>query len=340
MPLRRNFLAGGLATLTAFPPLAARAAGGEPEVKELRYQGMASAVGYPELAENLGYLAPLRLRWVGNTISGPQDIQATVTGDTDFGQAFHSAILKLIGVGAPLVAVIGNTGTDAKSWSGLYTLEDSPVQGPRDLVGRKVGVNTYGAHNEFVLQEYLRRAGLAPAEIAQVTLVVLPPSNAEQALRLRQIDAVFLSPIFREKAASRGGIRLLQSDFELFGEFTTGSYVLTRRFIARNPNAARVFVSGTARAIEWAHTREPAEVVARLAEIIHRRNRGGEDDSAVRYWKSIALGAKGGVLADRNFTLFLDWFRANGNAAVARLKPAEVYTNAFNPYAEGTDRQG
>ena len=45
--------------------------GGEPnglEVKELRYEPYAGIVGFPELAEELGYLAPLRLKYMGSTI--------------------------------------------------------------------------------------------------------------------------------------------------------------------------------------------------------------------------------------------------------------------------------
>ncbi len=38
-------------------------------------KGWAGQVTFPELAEDLGYLAPVKLKWVGNTISGPQDIQ-------------------------------------------------------------------------------------------------------------------------------------------------------------------------------------------------------------------------------------------------------------------------
>lgn len=55
----------------------------------LRYQGFTGMVSYHELAEDLGYLAPLRLEYVGNTISGPQDIQTVVTRDVDFGGAFN-----------------------------------------------------------------------------------------------------------------------------------------------------------------------------------------------------------------------------------------------------------
>ena len=50
------------------------------EVTELRYQGSAGQVTLPELAADLGYLGNLKLKWIGNTISGPQDIQAAATG--------------------------------------------------------------------------------------------------------------------------------------------------------------------------------------------------------------------------------------------------------------------
>src|SRR6185436_11240831 len=59
------------------------------EVSELRYQSLAGHVLYPELAEDLGYLAPLKLRSVGSTYSGPQDLQSTATNDTDFSLAFN-----------------------------------------------------------------------------------------------------------------------------------------------------------------------------------------------------------------------------------------------------------
>src|SRR6266404_1172397 len=108
----RVLLAGAVAlgfTAPAFaePPL---------EKTEIRYQGWASQVTFTELAEDLGYLAPLRLKWVGNTISGPQDIQTVVTGDIDVGGAFYGAILKLIAAKAPIKAVVGYYGSDANTW--------------------------------------------------------------------------------------------------------------------------------------------------------------------------------------------------------------------------------
>jgi hypothetical protein len=40
------------------------------EVTDIRYQGSVGTVVWIELAEHLGYLAPLKAKWVGNTISG------------------------------------------------------------------------------------------------------------------------------------------------------------------------------------------------------------------------------------------------------------------------------
>src|ERR1700712_3087236 len=102
--LRRtsSLLFAGLLALASASPAVAQT----PEKLELRYQGWASKVLLPELAEDLGYLAPVKLNWVGNTISGPQDIQATVTGDVDFGGAFNGSIVKLVAAHAPVKAVI------------------------------------------------------------------------------------------------------------------------------------------------------------------------------------------------------------------------------------------
>lgn len=98
------------------------------EKTEINYQGWAGQVVFPELAEDLGYLAPLKLKWVGNTISGPQDIQTVVTGDIDIGGAFYGAILKLIAARAPIKAVVGYYGSDADTYYGYYVKEDSPIK--------------------------------------------------------------------------------------------------------------------------------------------------------------------------------------------------------------------
>jgi ABC-type nitrate/sulfonate/bicarbonate transport system substrate-binding protein len=301
------------------------------ETLELRYQGFAGQVTFPELAEDLGYLAPLRLKYVGATISGPQDIQTVVTRDIDFGGAFNGAVLKLIAAKAPVQAVVGFYGVDQQTWGGFFVAENSPIRSARDLIGKKVAVNTLGGHHEFVLREYLARNGLSKDEAEQVTLIVVPPVNAEQALRQGQVEVAVLQGILRDKAQERGGIRALFSDYDLFGEFTAGSYVMTRDFLRTHPRAARHFVEGTARAIEWARAQPRQDVVARFESIIARRGRP-EDASSVKYWRSTGIAGQGGLISEREFGMWIDWLVKDGQLQKGQLQPKDVYSNELNPY--------
>ena len=155
------------------------------EKSEVRYQGWVGQVTWIELAEDLGYLAPLKAKWVGNTISGPQDIQSVVTGDVDLGGAFNGAVVKLLAKKAPIKAVLGYYGVDENTYSGYYVKEDSPIKSARDLIGKKVAVNTLGAHHDYVVREALHQKDL-PEESAN--LLVVPGPQLEQVLRSKQVD--------------------------------------------------------------------------------------------------------------------------------------------------------
>jgi ABC-type nitrate/sulfonate/bicarbonate transport system substrate-binding protein len=304
------------------------------EKTEIRYQGWAGQVTFTELAEDLCYLAPLKLKWVGNTISGPQDIQTVVTGDVDIGGAFYGAIIKLIAARAPIRAVVGYYGSDDNTYNGYFVKEDSPIKTARDLIGRKVAVNSLGAHLEFVLREYLARNGLSPGEAKQVTLVAIPPVAGEQALRQGSVDVTTLSGVLRDKALERGGLRRLFADTDLFGNFAGGSYVLREKFIKDNPSTSRKLVEGISRAIAWAQATPPQEVRARFERIIAERKRN-EDASPIKYWKSTGVAARGGVIGDAEVQVWIDWLVKDELLKPDQLRPSDIYTNELNFYRPG-----
>ena len=298
-----------------------------PEKTELRYQGWAGQVTFPELAEDLGYLAPVKLKWVGNTISGPQDIQSAATGQTDFGGAFAGAVVKLIEAGAPVKAVINYYGEDSKTFNGYYVKEDSPIRTARDFIGKKIAVNTLGAHSEAVINTYLRKNGLSADEIKQVQLVVVPPNDTEEAIRRGQVDAGSLGSILQDKAIANGGLRSVFSDFNLFGSFAGGPYVLRDDFIAQNPNTTRTFTTGVAKAIEWERTTPRKEVIARFTKILKERGRN-ENPAALQYWKSVGVPNKGEI-KDEDFTRWNEYLKSAG-IIKSDLDPKKLYTNEFN----------
>jgi ABC-type nitrate/sulfonate/bicarbonate transport system substrate-binding protein len=331
----RKGLVALLAAATAVATLSGCGdAGDGAEVTVLRYQGSVGQVTPPELAEDLGYFGNVKLSWIGNTISGPQDIQAATTGDTDFGGAFNGAIIKLAAAKAPITAVVGYYGSDKITNMGFYVLDGSPIKTARDLIGKKIGVNTLGAHAEAVTKTYLAREGLTDDEIKQVELIVVPPVNAEQSLRQGRIDVAALSQTLRDKAIARGGLHPLFTDFDLLGAFTAGSYVLRDDFIKKNPTTVRTFVTGVGKAIEWSKTQPRDVVVARFTEILRKRARN-EDTSLVTFWKSYGVAGKAGVIADTDFSTWVDWLTRAGELNGKQVAAKDVYTNEFNAAAGG-----
>ncbi|WP_406864418.1 ABC transporter substrate-binding protein [Streptomyces sp. HUAS MG47] len=331
---RRQFLSllGLSALAVSCGTTATGATSGGGGTKTLRYQGWAGQVTLPELAEDLGYLGEVKLKWIGNTISGPQDIQSAATGQVDFGGAFNGAVVKLAANGAPITSVISYYGADKDAFNGFYVLADSPIRSARDLIGKKVGMNTLGAHSEAMLDIYLQRGGLSPAEIDQVEPLVVPPVNTEQTLRQKQIDVAVLGGILRDKALAAGGIRPLFTDFQLLGAFSAGTYVMTDRFLEQNPDTARAFVTGVGRAIEWARSTPREEVVARMTAVVKKRGRN-EDTAPLKYWRSFGIAETAGRVTGKELQLWVDWLAERGDIKKGRVKVADLYTNEFNAAA-------
>lgn len=342
LPAQRLSVFSGLATVLATSLVMTGCAGGPQlaaagadtsETTTIRYEGSANNVSLLEVAEDLGYLRDLELEWVGNSTSGPQSIQSVATGQTDIGGAFTGAVVKLVEAGAPIQAVINYYGEDELTFTGYYVAEDSPIQSPRDLIGKKVAVNTLGAHHEAVINLYLQDAGLTPEEVKQVQLVVVPPNDTEQALRRGQVDVGTLGGVLQDTALANGGIRPLFTDTEVVGgPFDAGQYVLRKDFTAQNPETARTLVTGIAEAIEWERTTPREEVIARFTEIINERGRA-ESTAALQHWKSVGVAAHGGTISDTDFTRWNDYLRGAG-VIDSDINPAEIYTNEFNDLAE------
>jgi ABC-type nitrate/sulfonate/bicarbonate transport system substrate-binding protein len=246
--------------------------------------------------------------------------------------------VKLVAAHAPVKAVISYIGADQETNGGLFVLQGSPIKTAHDLVGRRIGVNTPGAYQQYLVTTYLEKSGVSKDDIQKVTFVAAPPVNLAQLLKQKQLDAVFLEDIIKDKLLADGGATLVTTDYQLLGSFSYASYIFTDRFIQQNPSTVRKFVDGTARAIEWARRTPRAEVVARLQKIVQARHRN-EDTTIVNYWKSVGIGGKGGVISAADFSTYIDWYVANGVLKPGQVKSGDLYSNQFNPFGQAVASQ-
>ena len=299
----------------------------------IRYQGYQGSVNLPELADALGYLDGVKLKYVGTVQGGPQSIAALVSNQVDYGAAFNGAIAQIASTGAPITSVISYYGSSASVTSSILVKKDSGITSARDLLGKKVAVNTLGANAEAVLDTYLAKGGLSQDEIRKVTLVPLPGINEEAALREGKVEAAYLGGALQEAALSRPGLKVLTTDVALVGPYNGGSIVLRDQFIKDNPELTKTFVAGLARALDYTETHSADEVRAVLQKWLSAQGRP-DDAKALALWKGTGVATHAGLIRDKDFDLWLDWLKSRGDVKAEDIKASDIYTNEFNPFAK------
>ncbi len=299
----------------------------------IRYQGYQGTVNLPELAKALGDLDGVRLKYVGTVQGGPQSVAALVSNQVDYGAAFNGAIAQIATTGAPITSVISYYGSKGDVNSALLVKDGTGVASARDLIGTKVAVNTLGANAEAVLDTYLTKGGLTPAEIKRVTLVPLPGINEEAALREGKVDAAYLFGALKDSALSRPGLHSIVVDTDLVGPYNGGSIVMTDRFIKQNPALTKRFVSGLAKALVYTETHSADEVRSTLAAWLTKQGRP-DDAKALALWKGTGVATHAGLIRDVDFDLWLTWLKSRGDVKTDAIKASDIYTNQFNPYAK------
>jgi ABC-type nitrate/sulfonate/bicarbonate transport system substrate-binding protein len=299
----------------------------------IRYQTYIGMLNLPELADALGYLDDFKLDRVGDVQGGPEGLRAVATNQVDYAGAFNGAIAKVAATGVPVTAVISYYGSNDDVNFSFLVNDDSGIKEARDLIGKKVAVNTLGANAEAVLDTYLEQGGLSADEIDKVTLVPLPSTTSESSLREGQVDAAFMGGTAREVALQRPGLKELFSDIDVVGPYNGGSLVMRDDFIQKFPDVTKEFVSALGKALDWANSHEPEEVRKVMADYLTAHDRKDQAD-ALALWKGTGVSTPGGAIQDQDFTLWLDWLEKAGEVDAGSIEPSEIYTNKFNSYAE------
>lgn len=339
-PVRR-LLAGTAATAALLGGLTACGSAGAAETADgktvVRYQSYPGSVDPLQLADALGKLPGIELKKVGDVQGGPESLRALASNQVDISSsAFYGAIAQTVATGVPIKAVVSTYGTNEKTGSAIVAKKGSGLtDDPHSFIGKKVAVNTLGANAEAVLDTWFAEGGLSQDEIKKVTLVPLPPLNTAQALKNGQVDAAYIGVGQLKATQDAVAIDTIVKDSDVIGYYNGGGVSLREDWIEGEEEASETLVSGIAFAIDYieSHTREETlEVYSTwLAE------NGYADAVPVveKNWiGSTGVSSKGGVIADKDISVWLDWLGSRGDVDSDAIKPSDVYTNEFNPNAK------
>lgn len=287
----------------------------------IRFLASHGGLSAHELAEKLGYYeqAEIRLENVGYATGGPESLIALAGGSVDLGSAATAAVLNSIAGGNDFVAAYPSNGINDDAQSIFYVLEDSPIKGIKDIVGKTIAVNTLGAHLDYAVREALHQNGL-PQDAAN--LVVVPGPQLEQVLRSRQVDISafgYWQTTFEGAARQNGGIRAIFDDTDVLGEIAGGFAVLRRDWVDAHPEQAKAFAEGAAKALDYARE-HPQETQAIFAKTLEER---GENPDIAKFFKGYGVRA-GGLPVERDIKFWIDVLEREGKIQPGKLVAKDI----------------
>lgn len=287
----------------------------------LRYLASHGGLNAHELAEELGYFegTGITLENVGYATGGPESLMALAGGSVEIGSAATSAVLNSIIGGNDFVAAYPTQGINDEVQSIFYVLEDSPIQGVEDLPGKTVAVNTLGAHLDYTVREALHQKGL---DQNAANLITVPGPQLDQVLRSGQVDVAafgYWQTTFEGAAREGGGIRAIFDDTDVLGEIAGGFTVLRRDWVEAHPEAARIWVEQSARALDYAreNPEETREVMARALE------ERGENPEVAAFFAGYGV-REGGRAIPRDIDFWIEVLEREGKLQPGQLTSADV----------------
>ncbi|MGV4792245.1 ABC transporter substrate-binding protein [Rhizobium sp. F40D2] len=311
----RNLLLPAVLALGLATPAAAA------DTVKLRYLASQGGLAAHELADALGYFKDTGITFenVGYAQGGPASLIALASGDVEIGSAATSAVLNSIIGGNDFVAAYPSNGINDEVQSTFYVLEDSPIKSIKDIAGKSIAVNTLGAHLDYTIREALHSVGL-PIDAANQ--IVVPGPQLEQVLRSKQVDIAafgYWQTTFEGAALKNGGLRAVFDDTDVLGDIAGGFVVLRRDFIQQHPEAVKIFVEQSARALDYARE-HPEETKKVLAKALSER---GENPDIAQYFRGYGVRA-GGLPVERDIQFWIDVLVREGKLKQGQLAAKDI----------------
>jgi NitT/TauT family transport system substrate-binding protein len=200
---------------------------------------------------------------------GAAIVPAVVSGQYQFGFSNVISLLLAQSQGLPLKVVSnGNnsTGVDGEDFAALMVKADSPIQSPKDLVGKTVAANTLKNIVETSVRASVRKDGGDPAA---VKFTELPFPEQPAALEAGRVDAVFVVEPFQQAVLAQGGRKIASSYVDTAPNLAVALYFTSQQQIDRNPDLVRRFTEAMQESLAYAdaHPDEARAIIATYTQI-------------------------------------------------------------------------
>jgi NitT/TauT family transport system substrate-binding protein len=175
-----------------------------------------------------------------------------MSGEYQVGFSNYTSLMLAREKGLPLKVIfngVNSTGEDGKDFGGLVVPKDSSAQTAKDLVGKKIAVNTLKNINDTVVRASIRKAGGDPST---VKFTALPFPDAEAAVLAGRVDAAMLvEPQLTQALAA--GAKLVASPYvDSADNLSVAGYFTTEKLLNANGELFQRFEAAMERSLSYA----------------------------------------------------------------------------------------
>lgn len=329
---RRHFVAAGSATLLAAPAFV--------RAQALEKPKLTIAVGGKNLlyylpltvAEQLGYFKAEGLDAnIVDFAGGSQTLRAVVGGSADVASGAFEHTVNMQAKGQRLRAFVLQ-GRAPQIVLGINPKQLPNYKTPADLKGRKIGVTAPGSSTNVMLNFFLAKNGLKPADVSIIG--VGASQGAVAAMRSGQIDAISnLDPVITLLQRS-GDLKILsdtrivaEADKVFGGPMPAACLYAPQAFIDKNPATTQALANAIVRANKWIQAAGPGEIIKAVPENFLLGDRAVYIDAFMA--AKPALSPDGTIPEKGPDTAFRALASIDAEIAAAKVDLAAVYTNDF-----------
>lgn len=216
-------------------------------------------------ASDLGYFKDAGIDAQVTVLSNGAAVTAAVVGGSyDVGASNIISASLARDKGLQLKVVAPGALYEAKAPSTVCAVApNSPLTGPKDLVGKLVGVPDLGGLPKIAISQWMVGAGVDPAS---AKFVEIPFAAMAAALDSGRIDVGFLVNPLLQRAVDTGQVRVLGDCLTAVApQFAIAEYYSTADYAASHQQLLRTFAQVIERTARWAnaHHAESAQILER-----------------------------------------------------------------------------
>lgn len=188
---------------------------------------------------------------------GAQAIPGLTNGDIDFaiGQPFGPFRADLADLGVVIIGDYADSLAEGKDVNAVVALGDSGIEGPADLAGKRVSVNSLGAAGDVTIQAAVADAGGDPSTIEFVE-VAFPDVQAQ--LEAGNIDAGWVPDPFMSIIVGAGGTMVVHPYQATIPGLTVLTNITLQSTLDEDPELIEAWSAAMSEALAWAADNEEA----------------------------------------------------------------------------------